>query len=109
MNLSLGHDTPFLPPDTALHSRAHRLVTLFSLVCRVCRVVAPQDEEGHLGALIGDQREAVGIGPNALGKLADYGCCFSLWSHPILRDGFPHPWCGVPHLGGMLFLYSHMA
>lgn len=37
MILSLGHDAPSrLPPQLAgpLHSRAHRLVTLFSLVCR---------------------------------------------------------------------------
>lgn len=76
MNLSLGHDTPFLPPDTALHSRAHRLVTLFSLVCRVCRVVAPQDEEGHLGALIGDQREAVGMGQTPLESWQIMGAAF---------------------------------
>lgn len=63
---------PFLPPAAALHSRAHRLVTLFSLVCKVCRAVALQGEEGHPGALIGDQTESVGIASNhpwEVGKL----------------------------------------
>lgn len=87
---------------------SRRLVTLFSLVCKVCRAVTLQGEERHLGALIGDQREAVGIVPTTPGKLTDYGCFLSLWSHPILREAVLHSWCGVPHLGGMLFLHSHV-
>lgn len=50
-----------------------------------------------------------GIAPSHLWELADYGHFLSLWSHPILKEGLPHLWCGIPHLGSMLFLHSHMA
>lgn len=100
---------PFLPPAAALHSRAHRLVTLFSLVCKVCRAVALQGEEGHLGALIGDQTESVGIASNHPWEVG------KLWVLPLPlvipnpEERGSHSWCGVPHLGGMLFLHSHMS
>lgn len=69
---SLGHDAPScLPPQRdALRSRAHRLVTLFSLVCRA--VHWPFMVRGAREALAGDQREAAGILPTIPGKLADY-------------------------------------
>ena len=51
---SLGHDAPSRLPSSQASPP-------FSLVCRA---VTLQGEEGHLGALIGDPREAVEIVPN---------------------------------------------
>lgn len=49
--------------------------------------------------------------PTTPGKLADYKRFLSLWSHPIPREGLPHPWHRVPRLGGggTCDFYSHMA
>lgn len=58
---------------------------------------------------MGIRRSLWGLHQTTPGKLANYGYFLSLWSYPILREGVPHSWCGVPHLGGMLFLHSHMS
>lgn len=83
----LDHDAPSrLPPQRdALRSRAHRLVTLFSLVCRA--VHWPFVVRGAREALAGDQREAAGIVPTIgeAGRLQ----ALPLWSHPVSRDQLP--------------------
>ena len=79
MILSLGHDTPSRLPSSQANPP-------FSLVCRAATL---QGEEGHLGALIGDQREAVGIVPNHPGMLAESAHFFST-SHTQSRGKGSH-------------------
>lgn len=66
MILSLSHSNPFLPwcstPELTGLSPS-----FFSLVCKVCRVVALQGEEGHLGI----RGRLWGLHPTTPGNLAD--------------------------------------
>lgn len=90
-----GPCRPFLPHDSQASPP-------FSLVCRVA---ALQGEEGHLGALIGDRREAVGLCPTppTPGMLADSGHFFSSVQTQSRGKGSHTLSLGFPAWGGSDF------